>query len=156
MPKVFKIPPKTFGRSFCRRVMPKLLPKQPSFQHCIKGFPRLREWIKDVLTMYSGILSEYFGRSLSEPRTHYIFTQNHYCLLTRSISGPKLLRAATEIGHEEMARYLFSSPLPLRDEAGEDGANSLVIAMGRLDHELVRLLAKPELQGGNSTKDIFA
>ena len=45
-----------------------------------------------------------------------------------------------------MARYLLSSPIPLRDGTGEDGANSLVIAMGRLDHELVRLLAKPQLQ----------
>ena len=45
-----------------------------------------------------------------------------------------------------MVKYLLSSPIQLRDEAGEDGANSLVIAMGRLDHELVRLLAKPELQ----------
>ena len=41
---------------------------------------------------------------------------------------------------------MLSSPVPLRDEAGEDGANSLVIAMGRLDDELVRLLAKPQLQ----------
>ena len=45
-----------------------------------------------------------------------------------------------------MVRFLLASPVPLRDEAGEDGANSLVIAMGRLDDELVRLLAKPQLQ----------
>ena len=41
---------------------------------------------------------------------------------------------------------MLSSPVPLRDEASEDGANSLVIAMGRMDDELVRLLAKPHLQ----------
>ena len=45
-----------------------------------------------------------------------------------------------------MVRYLLSSPVPLRDEPGEDGSNSLVIAMGRLDDALVRLLAKPHLQ----------
>ena len=45
-----------------------------------------------------------------------------------------------------MVRYLLSLPVPLRDEAGEDGANSLVIAMGRMDDHLVRLLAKPHLQ----------
>ena len=46
-----------------------------------KSFPRLREWITIVSTMYSGNLSEYFGRSLSESRTHKIFTQNPKPLL---------------------------------------------------------------------------
>lgn len=63
-----------------------------------------------------------------------------------TISGDKALRAASETGHKEMVKYLLSSPILLRDGEGDDGANSLVIAMGRLDHELVRLLAKPQLQ----------
>ena len=68
-----------------------------------------------------------------------------YLLKLSSISDVPTLVKASDCGHVEMVRHLLKMP-SMTDEDGPDGLNALELAIGHLDHNLVKILANPEVK----------